>query len=222
MEENNRKGTGFFYGVIGVATLVVAIIGATFAYFTATAEDKDTIKGEAANTGLSLEVTHISTDATAGLIPLNTTDLQKGVTGDAAATAENKSCLDKNGNTICQVYSVKVINEGTATAAVTGKLNLAAVDPAADPEKPNVFTNLKWQLLTDATTVDTGATAYGTGENPIVQNASIAGGADATYYLVIWIDNLNESQNDADKGFFNGTVSFDSAEGTGVSATFSA
>ena len=36
MEENNRKGPGVFYAVVGVATLVVAIIGATFAYFTAT------------------------------------------------------------------------------------------------------------------------------------------------------------------------------------------
>ena len=31
----NKNGQGIFYGVIGVATLVVAIIGATFAYFSA-------------------------------------------------------------------------------------------------------------------------------------------------------------------------------------------
>ena len=35
-EQKNNNGRGIFYGVIGVATLVVAIIGATFAYFTAT------------------------------------------------------------------------------------------------------------------------------------------------------------------------------------------
>ena len=33
----NKSGQGIFYGVIGVATLVVAIIGATFAYFSASA-----------------------------------------------------------------------------------------------------------------------------------------------------------------------------------------
>ena len=38
MEENNRKGPGVFYAVMGVATLVVAIIGATFAFFSASAE----------------------------------------------------------------------------------------------------------------------------------------------------------------------------------------
>ena len=31
-ENENRKGPGVFYAVVGVATLVVAIIGATFAY----------------------------------------------------------------------------------------------------------------------------------------------------------------------------------------------
>ena len=42
MNENNG-GKGLFYGVIGVATLIVAIIGATFAWFTATAAgDKTT------------------------------------------------------------------------------------------------------------------------------------------------------------------------------------
>ena len=43
MDENNRKGPGIFYAVVGVATLVVAIIGATFAYFSATATNNDTI-----------------------------------------------------------------------------------------------------------------------------------------------------------------------------------
>ena len=36
MNENNN-GRGLFYGVIGVATLIVAIIGATFAYFSVSA-----------------------------------------------------------------------------------------------------------------------------------------------------------------------------------------
>ena len=46
MEENNRKGPGVFYAVVGVATLVVAIIGATFAYFSAQASTgAEDIKG---------------------------------------------------------------------------------------------------------------------------------------------------------------------------------
>ncbi len=226
MEEKEKKsGTGFFYGVIGVATLVVAIIGATFAYFTATAEDTDTIKGEAANTGLSLEVTHLSTGAVGGLIPLNTTDLQKAVTGDAKATGEAKACLDSNNNSICQIYSIKVINEGNSIAAVTGTLDLQAVPYQGveeEEEQQSSFANLKWQVLTDSTTVNPGATSYGIGENPIASNVTLNAEGDQTFYVVIWIDNLNEAQNSADYGHFNGSVAFNSADGSGISATFSA
>ena len=60
MEENNRKGPGVFYAVMGVATLVVAIIGATFAYFSAAATaEGDEIIGQTNNdlaSALSLNV----------------------------------------------------------------------------------------------------------------------------------------------------------------------
>ena len=226
MEEKEKKSvTGFFYGVIGVATLVVAIIGATFAYFTATAEDTNTIQGEAANTGLSLEVTHLSTGAVGGLIPLNTTDLQKAVTGDTAATGDPKTCLDSNNNSICQIYSIKVINEGNSIAAVTGTLDLQAVPYQGveeEEEQQSSFANLKWQVLTDSTTVNPEATSYGIGENPIASNVTLNAEGDQTFYVVIWIDNLNEAQNSADYGHFNGSVAFNSADGSGISATFSA
>ena len=54
-QKNNRRG--IFYGVIGVATLVVAVVGATFAYFTATASNNTAISGNMAsiNFGLSVE-----------------------------------------------------------------------------------------------------------------------------------------------------------------------
>ena len=41
MNEQKNNGRGVFYGVIGIATLVVAIIGATFAYFSATTNSAD-------------------------------------------------------------------------------------------------------------------------------------------------------------------------------------
>ena len=37
----NKKGNGVFLGVVAVATLIVAIIGATFAYFSITAQSAE-------------------------------------------------------------------------------------------------------------------------------------------------------------------------------------
>ena len=36
-EREDKKGNGLFLGIVGVATLIVAIIGASFAYFSALA-----------------------------------------------------------------------------------------------------------------------------------------------------------------------------------------
>jgi predicted ribosomally synthesized peptide with SipW-like signal peptide len=58
-EQRKNNGRGIFYGVIGVATLVVAIIGATFAYFTATGNDNGTITGNMATITFSLNVTKV-------------------------------------------------------------------------------------------------------------------------------------------------------------------
>ena len=128
-------------------------------------------------------------------------------------------------NSICQIYSIKVINEGNSIAAVTGTLDLQAVPYQGveeEEEQESSFANLKWQVLTDSTTVNPAATSYGIGENPIASNVTLNAEGDQTFYVVIWIDNLNEAQNSADYGHFNGSVAFNSADGSGISATFSA
>ena len=55
-EEHKNSRRGVFYGVIGVATLVVAIIGATFAYFTASGSVTNNITGNMANISFGLTV----------------------------------------------------------------------------------------------------------------------------------------------------------------------
>ena len=103
----NKNGQGIFYGVIGVATLVVAIIGATFAYFSAAGNtDSTTITGTTGSGGgLSLTVTDLTTTATGALVPQKGTALQSALTGTGG-----KSCVDGNGNTVCKVYSIVVGN----------------------------------------------------------------------------------------------------------------
>ena len=115
--EENRKGTGVFYAVVGVATLVVAIIGATFAYFSASATNDTDLKGTTASgASLAIAITKVSDEATAkNMIPMLSTDLQKGVTGTAS-----KSCIDANNNTVCQVYKVTVTN-GSADIGINVK-----------------------------------------------------------------------------------------------------
>lgn len=210
LNKNERKGQGTFYMIIAMLTLIVAIVGATFAYFSLQASDENTVKGNAAKVGLSLEVRKVSVDASGDLIPLDETLLEKAIAGDSAT--ENQMCVDKNGNTVCQVYELKVTNEGTAATAVNGSLTLSA----------ETITNLKWQIMTDQSTPVTDSGQFKTTDDTeIAKNDTIeANPGTKSYYIMIWIDETENEQNDSDVGSFTGVVSFTSADGSGVTGTF--
>ena len=120
MEERNN-GKGVFYGVIGVATLVVAIIGATFAYFTASASNNATITGNMATVKLSLGVEKVTTvdESKGGMIPMS-----NGMVEQAVGKVGNDVCVDDNGNAVCQIYKITLNNDSSAGQFVDGYVSL--------------------------------------------------------------------------------------------------
>lgn len=210
LDKNEKRGHEAFYMIVAILTLIIAIVGATFAYFSLGASDNNTITGNAAKVGLSMEVKKLSLDATGDLIPLDELLLEKAINGDTAT--ESQMCVDKNGNTVCQVYEIKVTNEGTAATSVNGTLTLTA----------ETITNLKWQIMTDQDTpvMDSGQFKT-TDDTEIAMGDTIeASPGTKSYYIMIWIDENEEKQNDSDTGAFTGVVNFESADGSGVTGTF--
>lgn len=214
MEENNRKGSGVFYAVVGVATLVVAIIGATFAFFSASVTNDKKVTGTTATgANLSLTIERVSDEATAAnMVPMLDTDLQKGVTGEGG-----KSCVDKNGNTVCQVYKVNIANGSSITVNVKGTMTLNG----------GGATNMRWQVLTNATTINEGATTTNAGsEGVIVAKQALTATSNQDFYIVVWLHETNSDQTDPDAGkTFTGSITFNgvNADGSatnGVTATF--
>ena len=125
MNERNNNGRGIFYGVIGVATLVVAIIGATFAYFTASANNENVITGNMASIDMGLTVTRVvNPGETSGMIPMSNNMVE-------AAVSATSTCTDDNGNAVCQIYKVVVTNESTAGVFVDGYV--ALIDGSGTP-----------------------------------------------------------------------------------------
>ena len=119
MENNNKRG--IFYGVIGVATLVVAIIGATFAYFTAAQDVANNITGNMATVSFGLDVEKVTTAGdTSGLIPMSNNMVERAVSN----ASEKGTCIDDAGNAVCQVYKVTVTNDSTAAMFVDGYVAL--------------------------------------------------------------------------------------------------
>ena len=141
MNEQKNNGRGIFYGVIGVATLVVAIIGATFAYFTASKDIQNAVTGNMATITFDLKVTKVTKadETKGGMIPMSNTMVEAALAGkndapvraaddDAGIEADTNGdpeiCVDDNGNAVCQIYKIAVINGGTAGMYLDGYVTL--------------------------------------------------------------------------------------------------
>ena len=146
MNEQRNNGRGIFYGVIGVATLVVAIIGATFAYFTATASN-NVITGNMATVRLSLAVTKVTDadEAKGGMIPMSNGMVEQAVNKGYTETEDDEEvtrvCVDDNGNAVCQIYKITITNDSTAGQFVDGYVALRGGSGAAPTDLPTVGEN---------------------------------------------------------------------------------
>ena len=200
----------------GLSLLICAtmLIGATFAYFSASATNNTTIAGNTASgNSVSLEISKLSTSATGDLIPMKDKDVQQGITGI------DNSCVDSNGNTVCQVYKITVKNTGTTAVNVKGTMTLTST-----------ATNMKWQLMQDNATLGSAGTAQNQGsEGTIVENQQlVASTGTQDYYVVIWLHETDAPQDTDDAGKdFNGSVTFnavnaDGGSTTGITANFGA
>ena len=214
----NKRGSEIFLGVIGVATLVVAIIGATFAFFAAGANNTTAITGETATASLTLTVERVAPTTVGKLVPQLAETLDDALVG---TQAKGGSCIDGNGNTVCHVYEIVVTNGGTSAVTVDGSLTLT----------PSGISHLKWVKLATATTLTSALSADG-GNTPsttsLVSSVTLQptgqSGNSETYYVAVWVEEQNSNQTSADAGgSFTGVVSFISANGTGgVTSTFTA
>lgn len=231
----NKNGRGIFYGVIGVATLVVAIIGATFAYFTATANTSATPVTATGGT-VSLTATAGDKKNSTNMIPLdveNPNFAKGGFVGVAETTTGAGDCHDKRGNEICSVFTVTLANPSDSSQKI-----FTTFVPTA-----NTFTNLYMAIFkgtianvnastagwkVDTASEKTIATAQDgellfaktkvAAENTTMDLTNkldqvLAGKGDTTFTILVWIDETGAEQ-DADQGkTFSGYFNFSTASG---------
>lgn len=216
---DNNKSRGIFLGVLSVATLIVSIIGATFAYFVANASgNTGKVQADAANVAGTLTLTE-TVDYRQNMIPVTDALMKTSykrteeATGTGTGRCEGYSAA--GGNTVynlCSIYQFKVSN--TASIAQTIYASLTA--------NTNTFTNLKYCIFEgEAGTSDT--------EKVACRNMPTAGNTDSnifselipattgthTYTLVMYINETEGDQTTADSGkAFTGTISITSADGS--------
>ena len=95
-----HSGNKMFYVFVACITLSLLIVGATWAYFTASASDNTTVNGNAATVSFGLRVDKVTdVDNAFGLIPMK---------NNQAPNAALMKCKDDNGNAGCQIYKITV------------------------------------------------------------------------------------------------------------------
>ena len=148
---NREDKRGIFFGVVGVLTLIVAIIGATLAYFSINAQsDENALVVQAASVqivyedGNHLEVKQIIPSEKEVAMQAYSRWLQKGKGADGV---EYEKCKDDNKNVVCGVYEFTLTNNGTNPANITARVVPAQI-PTGDDNEPEypAFTNLKYTL----------------------------------------------------------------------------
>ena len=183
--------------IIGILCFIaiISIVGYTYSYLQITVSNSTAITGTAASASLSLEVNKLAPDIDKPLVP----QLDSAIASAVVGTQGN--CVDDNGNTVCQVYEVKVKNTSNISIKIDGLLRL---NVGSNP-------NLKWTLIDS---YEDGMT-----ENPnvigetnkhqittITANETYNSQQEKRYYLVVWISETTFAQ--ADTGTFTGTITF--------------
>ena len=177
--------------VLSVATLLVALVGATFAYFSAT-DSSEQVEISTGAATISLEATNNSVSN----IRPTTFDKAKADSGD-----------DKN--------IVKMTLNVTGTSNVAGsyaiKMNEPVITVGSDAEQGTV-SDIKYSVYSSASSTPIIENASFTGTEkvtPIAQNTFESGDVTGTYYVYVWVDNNDKEQNNLQDVSFKLTFTAD-------------
>lgn len=236
----NSKGRGIFLGVVSVATLIVAIIGATFAWFSAsvgTGENDVNLTAYQFDAKLTVErVFPTAENASKKIIPFVPDKVlregQENKTNNmnyALNKATNK-CVDSSGYLVCSLYKITVTNNGSDAIELDGTVTTIETTPTEKGTTLTANGDLKAQIISYADGKYTYThnlskalalpnTASGSGKlimDPATLTVGATPGANtAELYVLVWLNDSAENQSTMMGASYKGQFIF-SAVGMGT------
>ena len=199
----DNKSPKYFILIFLALILVVCIAGATFAYFSLTVSDEDTITGNVGGSNLTLTVTkELPSTNPSNMIPQLESTLNEAINAPY-------NCIDDDNNVVCQVYKATITNSGSISTEVDGFISFQNIE---------TLPNLKWRLMDSLTNlgVHNSLKAEST-DYCFDQQKLLNPGESFDYYFVIWVDEIGIEQDD--KGTFRATITFNARSGGITSPT---
>lgn len=226
MERENGKG--ILFGVLGIMTLIIAILGASLAYFTATdRSDEDKVTVQAA----TVTITYVQGQIVKAenLIPATQT-----VVETAYAKSGDSQCLDANNKQVCSVFKFEAKNAGSENLDITGKILTTTQTSSNDGEdglQTVEFDNLSYIVYdttgetptkvnpTKTTFAKAGSSTELFNNGAGQTTATVLSGSSNKYEVLIWLneaateeqllnpdDNVSGSQNHEQGLKYTGTI----------------
>jgi len=196
--------------VLGIAILVTT--GTSFAYFSASSEpNSNTINGTTMNFDVKLDVTPIY--KATQLIPITNEYV------DEAISKETNKCIDNKGYQVCSLYNVLITNSGEPTI-INGYLKTVDTEYITDNLRCQLFDE-NYSAISDVMIISKNLNQeVFFMNNSNMFNMTLGINEEKNYYLVIWLYETGELQNDDYSKKFNGALGFENINGGKIEATF--
>lgn len=202
---DRENGKGILFGVLGIVTLIIAILGASLAYFTATSGKQDAISVQSAV--VTITYTQGQSIIAGNLIPVEAAIAEKAYKKTGA-----DQCKDDNDRAVCAVFAFSAYNDGDINEEIIGQV-ISTTDttctPAEGQETCTVqeFDNLQYAVyqVTDSTRtkVSSENTTFAKSGNSTTlfnkadsdNKVTINSKETNNYEILIWLNELAEDVN---------------------------
>lgn len=215
------------YGVLIIFVLAIATVGSTYAFWAATANSaSNAVQTESTIFSISMQLNPLYHGFS--VIPMN---------DENALKALANKCKDKYDRGACSAYTIYVYDwnenldfiSGLMDVSVTNMQNLSYMmlrrsDTYEEGKcaKVEVGTIENANIITENYCIVKEATPVGEGVGLSLGDAyDVVGMTDTKFILLMWLSNLDYSQNDIDLGSFNATITMQAGNGGQIKGSIS-
>ena len=212
-----HSGAKITYLIIVILTTIVAITGATFAYWTASANStQNAVKTHSTIYSISMDITHLYQGFS--LIPMNDEYALKGL---------NNKCKDKYDRGACLAYKIRVYGYNENLNFISGFMDINTVGMEnlsymmyriSDEYNEDSCITIEekyYCIVKEATHMKDGVGLS------LGDSYDVTGTSETEFILQIWLTNLNTNQNDTDIGEFNAVVTMQAGNGGEIKGSIS-